>query len=193
MDQHALNKGHFMTKTTVEQYAVLDFEASSLSLDSWPIEVGISWIEQGKVQTWSSLIYPAPEWDLLDWSIQSAAVHKISFAHLRGAPVAAEIAPEVIKQIHGKTLVSDAPNHEQHWLSKLLETDPTCDVPTVANFDSVSAALFDGYALDMLYEALERTTAPHRAGPDSARLTKAWLKAKEIDAELKGGKTDRKN
>jgi hypothetical protein len=28
------------------RFAFLDFEASSLHLDSWPIEVGLSWIDQ---------------------------------------------------------------------------------------------------------------------------------------------------
>jgi len=41
----------------------------------------------------------------------------------------------------------------------------------------VSFASFSGLALDMLYETLEQRTAPHRAGPDSARLAHAWRKA----------------
>tara|TARA_R110002110_G_scaffold349867_1_gene559977 strand:- start:579 stop:749 length:171 start_codon:yes stop_codon:yes gene_type:complete len=48
------------------------------------------------------------------------------------------------------------------------------------DFHEASFALFDGYALDMLYETLEQHPAPHRAGPDSARLASAWLKAYQV-------------
>ena len=59
---------------TVEKIAILDFEASSLSEASWPIEIGLSWLDHGEVRTWSSLIRPAPDWAIDDWSPQSASV-----------------------------------------------------------------------------------------------------------------------
>lgn len=41
--------------------AFMDFEASSLAPDSWPIEVGLSWIDRNlKIQTYHSLIQPVP-------------------------------------------------------------------------------------------------------------------------------------
>ncbi|QCO54618.1 hypothetical protein EOK75_01610 [Pseudorhodobacter turbinis] len=49
-----------MTKPNIEKFATLDFEASSLSQESWPIEVGLSWLADGEVQTWSTLIRPTP-------------------------------------------------------------------------------------------------------------------------------------
>lgn len=49
----------------------LDFEASSLAPDSWPIEVGLSWIDHNlQVQTYHSLIQPVPEWPEHAWSWQ---------------------------------------------------------------------------------------------------------------------------
>jgi len=44
-----------MTKPNIEKFATLDFEASSLSHESWPIEIGLSWLTDGEVQTWSTL------------------------------------------------------------------------------------------------------------------------------------------
>jgi DNA polymerase III epsilon subunit-like protein len=77
-----------MTKPNIEKFATLDFEASSLSQESWPIEVGLSWLTDGEVQTWSTLIRPAANWELSDWAPQSAAVHGIALEELEDAPVA---------------------------------------------------------------------------------------------------------
>jgi DNA polymerase III subunit epsilon len=166
-----------MNVKDIEKYAALDFEASSLSSSSWPIEVGISWIELDRVQTWSSLIQPHPNWDLTDWSIQSEGVHQIPMADLQNAPPASRVAKEVLSISSELILVSDAPAFEHRWLSRLLEAADLGPAPAIEDFNAVSFACYDGIALDMLYEKLERTKVPHRAGPDSARLASGWLKA----------------
>lgn len=166
-----------MTHEKVESFVILDFEASSLSLKSWPIEIGLSWIEEGAVQTWSSLIRPAATWDLDDWSSQSAAVHRIAFSNLAAAASAQDVAQIFLKILAGRQLVSDAPEFETRWLTRLLHAAGHDEIPSIENFERVSFALYSGYALDMLYETLERRAAPHRAGPDSARLANSWLRA----------------
>lgn len=168
-----------MTRTHIEKFAVLDFEASSLSADSWPIEVGLSWIENGSVRTWSSLIRPATNWPLPDWSQQSAAIHGIRISELETAPPAHQVACELMRKVKDRILVSDAPEFEDRWLSRLLNTHTSELKAThpIEHFDTVSFALFAEYPLDTVYETLARSTAPHRAGPDSARLAGAWLKA----------------
>lgn len=154
----------------IETYAALDFEASGLAQDSWPIKVGLSWMENGDVRTWSSLIRPAPDWSLSAWSMQSAAVHGITHDALHDAPAAPEVVGEFFKILDGRALVSDAPEFDAHWLSRLLQAGGCDTVPTVEDYHPVSFVQFSGLALDMLYETLER----HRAGPDSARLVRAW-------------------
>lgn len=171
-----------MTKKGIERFAVLDFEASSLSDISWPIEVGLSWIENDRLQTWSSLIQPHPKWDISDWSIQSEAVHQIPLVDLQSAPSASSVARELISRSFNLTLVSDAPEFEHHWLSRLLDTGGVGAVPAIEDFHAVSFAHYNGIALDMLYEKLELTKVPHRAGPDSARLASGWLKAGEVNS-----------
>jgi len=157
---------------------------SGLCGDSWPIEVGISWIERGQIQTWSSLIQPTPNWDLLDWSMSSEAVHGIPLSTLQNAPKAADVASKLKSMTKGFVLVSDAPKFELHWLSRLLDAGQFSPMPTIEDFDTVSFAYFDGIALDFLYEKLERTRVPHRAGPDSARLASGWLRAQEVSSQL---------
>jgi len=166
-----------MTKPNIEKFATLDFEASSLSLESWPIEVGLSWLEGDKVRTWSTLIRPVPDWNLADWAPQSAAVHGIALEDLMDAPKANKAAGDLIEHLGNRVMVSDAPEFETRWLSRLMRAGAQAAIPIVEDYHRVSFESFSGLALDMLYEALERSTAPHRAGPDSARLLNAWRKA----------------
>ena len=163
----------------VEKFAILDFEASSLSEASWPIEIGLSWLDHGEVRTWSSLIQPAHDWEIDDWSPQSAAVHGIPLSELSEAPSATEVAETFFKVLGGRRLVSDAPEFETRWLDRLFRAAGRAENPSVEDFDGASFAMFEGYALDLLYETVERRPAPHRAGPDSARLARGWLKAAE--------------
>ena len=166
-----------MKQHSMSNFAILDFEASSLSAVSWPIEIGLSWIDKDAVQTWSSLICPAVAWDLSDWSPQSAAVHNIPFLNLEPAPSVADVTQAFLKALGARCLVSDAPEFEARWLIKLFCADGRDEIPPVKDYHEVSSTLYSGYALDMLYETLERRAAPHRAGPDSARLATGWLKA----------------
>ena len=67
-------------------YVFLDFEASSLGKDSYPIEV--AWVfEDGRSET--HLIRPAPAWT--DWDERAAAIHGILRADLEIHGTAAEV------------------------------------------------------------------------------------------------------
>ncbi|MGV0820830.1 3'-5' exonuclease [Martelella sp. AMO21009] len=107
-----------MTGKKIETLMALDFEASSLSVESWPIEVGISWIEGTQIQTWSSLIRPASSWERADWSKRSEAVHGISISDLETAPTVEDVVQQLMPKIEGFILVSDAPKLETHWLER---------------------------------------------------------------------------
>jgi len=101
----------------------LDFEASSLSESSFPIE--IAWIDQdGRSE--SHLIRPANTW-LEDgcpgWSAVSEKVHGISLQRLmaEGHPVT-DVALRVVEVLsaEGALVYSDAPEWDATWLEKLL-------------------------------------------------------------------------
>ena len=165
------------TGTDIERFAAVDFEASSLSQESWPIEVGLSWLDIGEVRTWSTLIRPAPSWELADWAPKSAEVHGIALDTLQNAPAVAKVAGDLIEHLDGRVLVSDAPDFETRWLCKLMKAGGRATTPTIEDYHRISFVNFSGMALDMLYETLERRPAPHRADPDSAGLVNAWRKA----------------
>jgi hypothetical protein len=94
----------------------LDFEASSLAKDSYPIEVG--WVfEDGRAET--HLIRPAPGWT--DWDGTAEAVHGIGRDTLEadGEPVAM-VAARMIEVLVGQDVYASAPSWDGKWLSVLL-------------------------------------------------------------------------
>lgn len=149
----------------------IDFEASGLGPDSWPIEIGCAWISDGAPKARTSLIRPRPEWSLEAWDLQSAAIHGITLETLAAAPEADAVVAAFMSTLDGATLVSDAPEFDQFWLDRLLDRAG----PTIRDFHHVAHRLLGGNpnALDWVYETLARTPAPHRAGTDARRLAKA--------------------
>jgi hypothetical protein len=152
----------------------LDFEASSLSAGSWPVEIGYAWFADGRVETRALVIAPRPDWSMADWSEASARVHGIGLREVRAGVPAAAVAAETDAFAHFD-VVSDNPSWEQRWLDRLREgRGPR--VPVMGLRDAMRARLDDA-AGGAVVRALLRTTAPHRAGPDAARLAHAWLGA----------------
>lgn len=94
----------------------LDFEASSLSDHSYPIEIGWAF-EDGRAE--SHLIRPLPDWT--DWNERSEAIHGIPRALIEreGEPVA-DVAARMVDQLAGHDLLASAPSWDGHWLSVLL-------------------------------------------------------------------------
>lgn len=155
----------------------IDFEASSLSPASWPIEVGVAWLEGKRVIVESKLIRPRPEWPEDDWNEVSEEVHGIPRADLDGADLAEDVAHWLLDVIAGRTLVSDAPEFDQRWLDRLLgEPGPQID-----DFDRVLWMAFsqeDGTVapgrLNKAYKNRLNRKVLHRAGEDAANLCYAW-------------------
>ena len=164
-----------MHREDAEQFIFMDFEASGLCPQSWPIEIGLSWIEGAAIKAWSSLIRPEPGWDIEAWDPVSARVHGIPFDELARAPAAGLVAAEAAKRISGTTVCSDAPKHDERWARRLfLEASQPVSLRI---FDIYSAFehLLSGMGMDHAYEKLSRLPVPHRAGPDAERYACALL------------------
>ncbi|MEP6018883.1 MAG: hypothetical protein ABJ251_10435 [Paracoccaceae bacterium] len=176
----------FMNTTVLsfQRFAFLDFEASSLDRNSWPIEVGLSWIDdRRKIQTFESLIRPAPHWSEDAWSEASALVHNIPRSELETAPHVEVVAAGLLKALGGRIALSDAPPFERRWLDQLLGAAGVTSHVQIEDFEAITLSAFSPRALDFLYERLERVVAPHRAGPDSARFAKGWLAGMRVEEE----------
>ncbi len=158
----------------------IDFEASSLSPESWPIEVGLAWIEQQGVVVESKLIQPDPDWLLDDWSEKSATVHNIPFSALKMAEPAVDVARWLKEIVGDNILVSDAPEFDRRWLDRLLATlgEPARQID---DFDRIVRILFsqeDGVvapgAIEQVYETRAERPTTHRAGADAANMAHAY-------------------
>ncbi|MCG7391562.1 transcriptional regulator [Microvirga sp. ACRRW] len=96
----------------------LDFEASSLNKNSYPIEVGWVFASGGEE---SYLIKPALLWT--DWSSEAEATHRVTRERLvaEGRPHD-EVAKRMLDVLSGHALFATAPSWDGQWLSKLLRS-----------------------------------------------------------------------
>jgi hypothetical protein len=175
--------------------AFLDFEASSLSDDSYPVEVG--WIfEDGCSE--SHLIRPAPDWT--DWDLQAESIHGISRQRLldEGAPHQ-DVAARMVGQLAGHDLYVSAPSWDGKWLSVLLrasgyprhtlrlrDTDEALlDAvrPLGVHAPPEAATAVAAAILDRVRRAWGGVPAVHRALPDARQEREIWLEVKR-QAEL---------
>lgn len=94
----------------------LDFEASSLSDHSYPIE--IAWVFQDGPSE-SHLIVPAPGWE--DWDATAQAIHGIDRTMLAAEGERHDVvAGRMIEALTGHDLFASAPSWDGKWLSALL-------------------------------------------------------------------------
>lgn len=94
----------------------VDFEASSLSNHSYPIEVG--WVfEDGREEDY--LIRPAPAW--IEWDAAAEAVHGISRESLlrEGTPHEL-VCDRLVAALSAHTIFASSPPWDGRWLSMLL-------------------------------------------------------------------------
>lgn len=173
-------------------FVFLDFEASSLAKDSYPIEVG--WVfEDGR--SGGMLIRPAPEWS--DWDLRAQAVHRIDRATLLrdGTPHGA-VAAHLVEMMEGHALFASAPSWDGKWLSVLLraaglprhslrlrDTDLACRETAGAILGPVLPADALEAEIDAIVKAVDeaRTTVPpaHRALADAEGERDRWLQVRD--------------
>jgi len=97
-------------------HVFLDFEASSLNHEGYPIEVG--WAAEDGTRE-SHLIRPASEWT--DWDPAAEAMHRVSRAQLlaEGEDHAA-VARRVLDRLSPHAVYVTAPSWDGMWLSRLF-------------------------------------------------------------------------
>ena len=181
--------------------AFLDFEASSLGKQGYPIEV--AWVLSSGEEE-SHLIRPDPTWT--DWDLKAETVHGLSRDRLQveGAPVA-DVAQRMISALTGYELYATAPSWDGKWLSRLLRTaglprhalrlQDTEAVHRQTMHEvllglSVPADLHDGLMKKVLSQAERRDDAlgpaEHRALADARREQRLWLDILRRTRELAG-------
>jgi hypothetical protein len=164
----------------------VDFEASGLGPESYPIEVGWSYVDQttGEVVKKGLLIRPTANWLASSgWEPMSARIHGISLERLVVAGRAPlEVAHHMNEVLSGHVLHADAPEFDWMWMRALFDEVGVQPAFTLATKDA--AALLVEFAaatgMDYLdYTVAEREAAllaprTHRAADDAAHWATFW-------------------
>jgi hypothetical protein len=159
-------------------FAFLDFEASSLSPESWPIEWGVARCDAPVA---SGLIAPAPTWPDKAWSLRSAGVHKISRGSLASADPPHRALTRLEAAVRGALVFSDAPDFDNLWLARLAEAagrPPAFGILdwTLALGPALRHPLFPG----IVDSADRRAPRTHRAGPDARHMLEVYLMSRAL-------------
>jgi hypothetical protein len=159
----------------------LDFEASSLGDDSYPIEVGWVFEDGGEEE---HLIRPAPRWT--DWDSTAEAIHGLSREELKAMGEPHEmVAKRILEALSSHTVYVSAPSWDGKWLSVLLRA---AGLPRHAmrfrDSDEAmiqaakTAGLEDAAAIDLV-ESMRRAAADrpirHHALDDARQERDLWL------------------
>jgi hypothetical protein len=162
--------------------AVLDFEASSLSPHSYPIEVGVAIAVAAAdkpLSVWSSLICRDKAWVKSgDWDPASQQVHGIALASLdAGEPAKAVL--EALNLLLGPIghVYCDGGFYDGMWFEKLYQAAGI--IPSFALRDMSRLFLRDRPLFDRFGVALRESEPPHRAAADATRLCLALMRATE--------------
>ncbi|TDK31283.1 transcriptional regulator [Rhizobium deserti] len=171
----------------------LDFEASSLSKHSYPIEV--AWVfEDGRAR--SFLIKRIPGWT--DWSSEAEALHGISREQLaRDGVDVSTIVSEMVETLADHDLSASAPSWDGKWLSALLRAagnpshelrlrksdEAFLDLAKEVAGSSVSDKDIEDFVSDII-ERTEPSSPPHRALPDALLELDRWKLVREEARDL---------
>ena len=142
--------------------ATLDFEASSLGEDGYPIEVAcvIGTGPEPSLQ-FSSLIKPRREWKGgKGWSEASAAIHGIAREELEDGMDADGICLVLDRMLSGLTVVVDGGSYDRFWLEPLYGSRAPLFEP-----DDLS-----GIDVGWFAERKRSSRVAHRALPDALWL-----------------------
>jgi hypothetical protein len=181
----------------------LDFEASSLGKQGYPIEVAWAFAS-GEEE--SHLIRPAASWT--DWDTKAGRIHGISREQLKseGTPLD-DVAQRMVSVLTGRSLYATAPSWDGKWLSKLLRAAGLprhalrLEDTEMAHKRVMRAVLRAAQVPDDLHRTLmqdvlahaqrsndELGPAAHRALADAQRERHLWLdirrRAEEIAAQF---------
>jgi hypothetical protein len=160
----------------------IDFEASSLNAESYPIEVAWS-APDGSIE--SHLISPAEISVWTDWSAEAEAVHGISREQLLSdGQTPAYVCSRLRIAAERGVLYSDCPYFDDDWLVKLCLAAGTTRAGIVlgdtAQLSPISAIL-DTPAYHALAEQARALAGPaHRAANDVRFLWELYRLATEI-------------
>ena len=149
----------------------LDFEASSLSDRSYPIEVGVArWsAPDAPIMTWSSIIRPSPEWKRSgDWSQESEKVHGIPRSELDEGMLPRLLLAKLDDIVGDALAFCDGGVNDSFWMRRLSLAAGRSPDFALGDLDALMISLPD-VMQDRAKAWLLQNPVTHRAGEDSLR------------------------
>lgn len=148
-----------------------------MTRESYPIEVGIAIAvdPSSPIVTWSSLIAPAPEWDMpSQWDPDAERVHGISRWSLRLGKCPQEVMLTLNDLVGaGQQVWCDGGHYDVRWLDVLAVAAGVRPIFELRDIGLVLRA--DEVVSTHCREVLDRSHTPHRAGPDATRICAALI------------------
>lgn len=170
----------------------LDFEASSLSKDSYPIEV--AWTKNNK-DIESHLInidkYPTK---YTDWSETAESLHGLSQSYLaQHGEEPCFVANKMLEELDGNIVYTTAPEHDNHWCNRLFDAVNIQHAIEFRHIESLIETLIppeywykkvkeNSTLISHLYKSAKIScdVNPHRAGNDVVYLLKLYSLAQKL-------------
>lgn len=151
----------------------IDFEASSLDADSYPIEVGIArWRgPEERIETWSTLIRPPAEWRSRRWSLASQEIHGIRPEDLEGGIDPVD-ALRRLNSLAGRMTFCDGGQSDLRWLGG-LEDAAGIDATFLLRDADALGSILHARRWRRMARWLDRAKARHRAADDAERIIRA--------------------
>ena len=164
---------------------MIDFEASSLAPNGYPIEVGLAlWLAPDEpIRGWSALIRPAEDWTRHGhWSPASAKVHGIRGSDLlaRGQP-SGRIAAALNAALGPSIAWCDGGPYDAHWTRALFKAGGVRPDFALGDWPRL-AAMLGAAARARALDWLDIAPTRHRARDDAEQLLLALAHAAEVEA-----------
>jgi len=146
------------------EHFFLDFEASGLLGDSYPIEIGVYGCDGSRLDT---LIKPVHYWTY--WSHDAQDIHGIIRERLDDGMSAVDVAGQLNERYQAKTLWADS-NMDSFWMSVLFEA---ADLDMQFKVGNLHHLLTEEQSTEFI-KHIKRPVA-HRAFQDAFDIRTAWF------------------
>lgn len=168
--------------------AIIDFEASSLGNNSYPIEVGVAIVDliSSEISSDGFLIRPHETWT--DWNEDSALIHNIPRSELfkNGLDVD-EAAARLKGMVQGLPVFCDSPAFDNKWSARLFDAVGRAPGFIIHSlWDVAWRYVPDNQSADKLMGWFARITPllrrrnPHRAEADARMLAEGILNVRDF-------------
>lgn len=146
----------------------LDIEASSLSNESYPIQIGYTTVTGNTFETKEFLIKPSCEWE--DWDEEAESyIHNISRESLRDGLDIITACNLLNSELGKKLIIVDSKKYDEFWLDRLFDA---ANIQRDFEIVDVDTYLFNGFGIanGKFEDERENYTFEHQAGSDARMI-----------------------